>query len=275
VAEESENREDEKKGETAVGGASGRIDPGLFPRIEVTRASDLVTRSLIDGLRSGAAPEGSKLPRDQDLAEHFGVSRAVIRESFDRLRHAGLIDVRRGQSGGATVTSVAIPVDLLTERKSLDGADLESLLQARRAIEVMTAPLAARNATPADLDQLEELAAALDSARSEPDQFVEVDIHFHLRIAAMAKNPQLESFLRIVFRDLALVRSDFPSLYGSMDAARLSQHATVAALRTGDPAFAARDMSRHLEAVERHFTGGSYDYAKAAAVPPEVTPAAA
>jgi DNA-binding FadR family transcriptional regulator len=270
VAEKSENRGVGQRGKGPGPASQDRIDPGLFPRIEVTRASDLVTRSLIDGLRSGAAPEGSKLPRDQDLAEHFGVSRAVIRESFDRLRHAGLIDVRRGQSGGATVTSVAIPIDLLTERKSLDEADLASLLQARRAIEVMTAPLAARNATAADLEGLEDLAVALDSARSEPDHFVEIDIHFHLRIAAMADNPQLEAFLRIVFRDLALVRSDFPSLYGSMDAARLSQHATVAALRTGDPAFATRDMSRHLEAVERHFTGGSYDFAKAASLPTEL-----
>jgi GntR family transcriptional repressor for pyruvate dehydrogenase complex len=256
-----------ERGEVGPPETADRIDPGVFPRIEVVRASDVVTRSLIDGIRSGAVPQGAKLPRDQELAEHFGVSRAVIRESFDRLRHAGLIDVRRGHNGGAVVKSLNIPIDLLTERKSLDDSDLAGLLQARRAVEGMTAPLAAINATDEDLDMIEGLAGSLDAARADPVEFVEVDIHFHLRIAAASGNSQLESFLRVVFRELAVVRSAFPTLYGSMDAAELSQHATVAALRSRDPVLAARDMSRHLEAVERHFTGTSYDYGVAHPAP--------
>ena len=83
-----------------------------FPPISLPRASDAVTAALIDGIRAGAAPIGTYLPRDQDLATHFGVSRAVVREAMDRLRRAGILEDRRGNRGGAIVRSLTIPTDL-------------------------------------------------------------------------------------------------------------------------------------------------------------------
>jgi GntR family transcriptional regulator, transcriptional repressor for pyruvate dehydrogenase complex len=238
----------------------GRVDPAAFPPIEVARAADVVTRSLIDAIRSGSIAAGEKLPRDQVLAERLGVSRAVIRESFDRLRHAGLIEVRRGHAGGATVRSVAIPVDLLTERRSLAGADLERILQARRAIESMTAPLAALAATDAELDGLEEVVSGMEASRPDPLHFAELDVHFHLRIATASGNPQLESFLRPVFRELAAVRSEFPGRYGSMDGAEAAHRATLDALRSRDPAIALGDIREHLATLERNLIGRSLGY---------------
>jgi DNA-binding FadR family transcriptional regulator len=49
-----------------------------FPPIALPRASDAVSRALVDGIRAGLAPVGSKLPKDSELARAFGVSRAGV-----------------------------------------------------------------------------------------------------------------------------------------------------------------------------------------------------
>jgi GntR family transcriptional repressor for pyruvate dehydrogenase complex len=226
-----------------------------FPAIELPRAADAVTRALIDGLRSGAAEIGSRHPRDHDLAAHLGVSRVVVRDSRDKLRRAGLLEIRRGQGGGARVRSLSIPTDLLTSLGDLDSNEIRELLEARRAIETATAAGAARRATAEDLADLERLTVALDGAREDPEAFIELDVRFHLRIAAAASNSQLARFLASIFRDLASARSRYPSEYGSMEAAVENQRDTLEALRSGDEERVAASIERHLGSLEEHFVG--------------------
>ncbi|MBK5115843.1 MAG: FadR family transcriptional regulator [Thermoleophilia bacterium] len=228
---------------------------GDFPPIELPRAADAVTRALIDGLRSGAAEIGSRLPRDLDLAAHFGVSRVVVRDSLDKLRRAGLLEIRRGQGGGATVRSLSIPTDLLTSLGDLDSDEIRELLEARRVIETATAAGAGRRASESDLADLERLTVALDGAREDPEAFIELDVRFHLRIAAASSNPQLTRFLSSIFRDLASARSRYPSEYGSMEAAVANQRETLEALSSGDSERIAASIDRHLGNLEEHFIG--------------------
>jgi GntR family transcriptional repressor for pyruvate dehydrogenase complex len=235
--------------------ADPRADPGAFPDIELPRASDAVMRALVDGIRAGAAPPGSRLPRDKELAARFGVSRPVVREAIDRLRRAGIVEVRRGNGGGIFVRSLAIPTELLTGRTDLALEEIRQLLECRRTLETTAALLAAEGATAGDLDGLEELACGLDALRDRPEDFIELDVRFHLRMAALSGNGWLESFLAAVFRDLAAVRSRYPIEYGDMDTAIGYQLDTVAALRTRDPESVLVSIDRHLRGLEGHFLG--------------------
>lgn len=231
------------------------VDASAFPDLVLQRASDAVTRALIDGIRAGAAPPGTRLPRDRELAHRFGVSRLVVREALDQLRRAGIVDVRRGNRGGVFVRSLSIPTELLTGRSALRVEEIRRLLEARRTIETTCALLTSERATPADLGGLEELAFGLDGTRERPEDFVELDVRFHLRLAALSGNGWLERFLAIVFRDLAAVRSQYPVGYGDMDTAIGYQLDTVSALRTGDPERVLGSMDRHLGGLEGHFLG--------------------
>lgn len=224
-----------------------------FPEIQLPRAADAVTRALVDGIRAGAAPVGSRLPRDHELAARFGVSRAVVRDALDRLRRAGILEIRRGHGGGALVRSLAIPTELLTEVSELADEEIGRLLEARRGIETACAPLAAKRATEADLEDLELLVAELGAAQADPQAFVELDVRFHLRMAAASDNRHLEGFLGITFRDLAAARSRYPVAYGSMEAARVLQQDTLEALRSRDPGRLAASVDVHLRALEEHF----------------------
>src|SRR6185437_13985472 len=110
-----------------------------FPAVELHRASDAVSRALVDGIRAGLAPVGSKRPKDSELARAFGVSRAGVREALDVLRRAGIVEMRRGHLGGVFVRSLVIPTELLTDRTSLVLAEVRQLLEARRAVETTCA----------------------------------------------------------------------------------------------------------------------------------------
>jgi GntR family transcriptional regulator, transcriptional repressor for pyruvate dehydrogenase complex len=230
-------------------------DADAFPSLDLTRASDAVMRALIDGIRAGAAPPGTRLPRDSELARRFGVSRPVVREAIDLLRRAGIVDVRRGNRGGVFVRSLAIPTELLTERTRLGHEEIRQLLEARRTIETTCALLAAERGTRADLGELEELARGLEDMRDAPEDFIELDIRFHLRLAALSGNRPLQAFLSDVFRDLAAVRALYPVAYGDMDTAIGYQLDTVSALRSGDSELVLQSMDRHLGGLEGHFLG--------------------
>lgn len=232
-----------------------RVDPGAFPDLVLPRASDAVVRALVDGIRAGAAPPRARLPRDRDLARRFGVSRPVVREAIDRLRRAGIVEVRRGSGGGVFVRTLAIPTEFLTGRMALGLEEIRQLLECRRTIETTAALLAAERASDRDLDALEELARGLDELRDAPEDFIELDVRFHLRIAALSGNGWLEGFLAAVFRDLAAARSRYPVAYGDMDTAIGYQLDTVAALRTRDPEEVLASMDRHLRGLEGHFLG--------------------
>jgi GntR family transcriptional repressor for pyruvate dehydrogenase complex len=226
-----------------------------FPPLDLARASDAVTRSLIDGIRAGAAPPGTRLPRDSELAARFGVSRPVVREALDLLRRSGIVDVRRGNRGGVFVRSLAIPTELLTERTRLGREEIRQLLEARRTIETTCALLAAERASAPDLEELGALAEALETMRQAPEDFIELDVRFHLRVAALSGNLPLEGFLGSVFRDLAAIRTQYPVGYGDMDVAIGYQRDTVQALRTRDPETVLASTDRHLRGLEGHFLG--------------------
>lgn len=55
-----------------------------------------VAHTLKQEILDGARPIGSHLPSEEDLCEHFGVSRHTVREALRRLREDNLIASRQG-----------------------------------------------------------------------------------------------------------------------------------------------------------------------------------
>src|SRR3546814_9561203 len=69
-------------------------------QVEERRPRQGLTHRVIAELRgrieSGALKPGDKLPTEQALIRHFGVSRTVIREAVAGLRADGLVEPRQG-----------------------------------------------------------------------------------------------------------------------------------------------------------------------------------
>jgi GntR family transcriptional repressor for pyruvate dehydrogenase complex len=239
---------------------SDELQAAAFPAIERHRASDAVLRALVDGIRGGIVELGQRLPRAEDLAEHFGVGRLVVREALEQLRRAGVVEIRRGSGGGVFLRAIDMPTALLTDRSGLDRGELRELLEARRSAEMTCAAMGAARVSDADVDELARLSDALHGATDNPADFIELDVRFHLRLAAVAGNGVLGGLLGIVFRDLALVRERYPVAYGSMQAAIALQEQTVESVASRDAARLLQTMDDHLRALEQHFLGEGLTY---------------
>jgi len=70
--------------------------------------------ALLDAIKQGALPQGSKLPTERELAEQYACSRVTVRSSLNRLKRMNLID--RVQGSGTYVLSAAEHPQVMSRR---------------------------------------------------------------------------------------------------------------------------------------------------------------
>jgi DNA-binding GntR family transcriptional regulator len=155
--------------------------------------ADRAYRELKHGILHGEFPEGSFLS-EADVMKRYNISRTPFREACNRLHNEQLLAVvpRRGYY-----------VAELTFRGVRD------LLEIRIMLEGIAAELAAVRAEPAEVRQLEGYyREALQGAKEIRglDQLIESNQRFHLQIARMSHNRELESLVRgVLERSVRLV----------------------------------------------------------------------
>jgi len=172
-----------------------------------------VATRLARDLFSGHLPPGSLLPREVELADAFGVSRASVRSGLQTLAALGIV---RRQSGQGTVVTDPRDWNLLDPLVTgwmVDHADpgqgfLREIFEFRTATEPFIAALAAHRATARDLAAMEaafegmahEVAAADRDGRAvDVEAFTVHDVDFHAAVYRATGNlvwAQLSHILR-------------------------------------------------------------------------------
>ena len=190
------------------------------------------------------------MPSERELMASLAVGRSTIREALNGLAVLGVIEIRHGQGAFVIHTDPATSPGTLTT--SLAKGVTRDLLEARVAVEVTIAELAARRRTPADIREIEaildEHAALLE--RDEPA--AELAARFHLEIAEAAHNEVLAGFIESVM-GLLMERGPELELRRGYREWELREHAgLLEAVRDGDPELAAQRMREHLGAMTRH-----------------------
>src|SRR5690606_34901942 len=137
------------------------------------QAADL----LLERIRAGEWPLGSKLPGENTLGPQLGVGRSTVREAIRRLAGQGVLTTRQG--AGVFVAALDIVEDWSV---ALQKADINSVIEARIAIEVEAAALAAERRSPAELRAIRRAADERATQRTEIDAHVDADIAFHRAI---------------------------------------------------------------------------------------------
>lgn len=201
-------------------------------------------------IREAELRVGDALPGEGVFAEQLGVSRAVIREAFGALAALKLIDVangRRARVGALDGSVIAASLDHAISTAQIRVADVWDV---RRTIEMRTAGLAARNATPRQAARIVALAEAMSKEDQPHDATTEDDIEFHLAIAEASGN---ELFFQIVNSFVPLMRIAVPTAWKTRRTAEeradiLDRHRRLArAIADRDPAEARRWMGSHFD----------------------------
>jgi GntR family transcriptional repressor for pyruvate dehydrogenase complex len=230
---------------------------------EVTRPrglADQLVRALQARIDAGELGPGARLPTEHALAEHFGVSRAVVREAIARLKADGYVETRQG--AGAFVAGEP---GLASFRLAADGRiapdELGEIFELRAAVEVAAARLAAERRTRADLEAIRRALREVAHAIEEGTDGVAADGCFHRAIAAAAHNGHLQRFVEFLGHHFSETRRPAWSEAGRRarrpHAAQREHERIFAAIARGNPAAAARAATDHLRGSASRIGVGS------------------
>jgi DNA-binding GntR family transcriptional regulator len=205
--------------------------------------SSTATRSIVDALTKAIVEHrlhpGTKLA-EQKLADHFGVSRTLIRQALFQLVQKRLI--RMEPARGAFVAT-----------PSSDEA--RQVFAVRRMIEVEMTRSFVRNVTSAQIKALKEHVAEEKAAVLRGDVAGRTDLlgDFHVRMAELMGNDVLAQMLGELISRCALITL----MYQSSNAAEHSaeEHAEILkAIADKDEDLAVKLMDDHLRHVEEGLT---------------------
>lgn len=164
-----------------------------------------------------------------------------------------MIDVRHGdgaylvRTGEEVVTSLAVAV--LNSQ-----ADHAMVWEAREAIEVHAAQLAATRASADDLARMHEALDAMAAAVEDGDDGTDADALLHRAIVAAAHNPMLTQFFEGIADAVQRTSAASLSIPGRPPESLRAHRAIVEAIGDGDAARAASEMTSHLRGSARTFT---------------------
>ena len=217
----------------------------MLAPIEPAGAVEQVVRRIGEAIGAGLLAPGDRLPGQVELAETLGVARMTLRQALAVLEDAGLLEVRRGRTGGAFVAADPPPPAL----DPPTAEQLRALTDWRRAVSGEAAALAALRRTVSELRALREAAAAVEAAAGDAAAFRRADARFHVLVAELARSRRLVAAEVNLQVELGEVLAITP---GPARARRVSQagHAPiVAAIADGDGDAARAATIRHVEAT--------------------------
>src|SRR5258708_19573203 len=153
-----------------------------LPVLQSQRLYKQIAEVLEERIRSGAFPPGSYLSPERDLAAQMRVSRTSVREALIALEVKGLVAIRVGDGVQVCEKRGNPASELVGERSALDQ------LQARSLIEGEIAALAAKNASPEQLEALDATLETMHQALSDPVPFLDADHAFHFPFSMPSSN---------------------------------------------------------------------------------------
>jgi DNA-binding GntR family transcriptional regulator len=197
------------------------------------------TRSIVDALTRAIVDHrlqpGSKLA-EQKLADHFGVSRTLVRQALFQLAQNRLVTLEPAR--GAFVSA-----------PSTDEA--RQVFAVRRMLEAEMTRAFVRSSTPARIKALKDHVAQERAALVRDDVATRNELlgDFHVRMAELLGNEVLAQILRELTSRCSLITL----MYQSASAAEHSQEEhtqIVKALAARDEERAVQLMTDHLQHVE-------------------------
>jgi GntR family transcriptional regulator, transcriptional repressor for pyruvate dehydrogenase complex len=236
---------------------SGAALERSFEPVATRRTFEEAVEQIAEKIKAGDLHTGDRLPSERELAAQMRISRPTLREAIKVLTEAGVLEVRRGQSGGIFVASELIPRELLRSRQEIRFGEIAGVLEARRLLEPRVAQLAAVHATEDDfaamaqtIERQRELAAS-DDFLSHEDLFLQLDLKFHLALARATRNATIVGLMRTMLRQLEIARDMAMHAPLVPDWTIEIHERTLAAVRAADFPLIDEVMDEHLAQLEQ------------------------
>jgi GntR family transcriptional repressor for pyruvate dehydrogenase complex len=219
------------------------IDPehrGTTSEEVVLRLREMITR--------GDLKSGDRLPPERDLAKLLGVSRPTLRAGIRSLAAVGVLQSRQG-AGTFVVKSEGSPSldsSPLRLMSALHGFTSAEMFEARLALEMAIAGLAAERATGDQMATMAEEVAEMFATLDRPEEFLLHDMRFHQTVAAASGNRILTALMNMVATILFDVRRKTVNRAHDLKESAEMHRQVYRAIRERDPEAARAAMRDHL-----------------------------
>jgi GntR family transcriptional repressor for pyruvate dehydrogenase complex len=161
-----------------------------------------------------------------------------------------LVERRQGDGTYVIASSEEALVQPLATSLFHEKDDIIDIFSLRKIIEPEVAQLASENATPEEINELEEILKEQEKEALNGKNPVQTDSEFHYSLARMAKNRVLERLLFAVVDLLGKTREKYLQTEERKQKSIHGHYNILAAIKDGAGTAARQAMRRHLEDVE-------------------------
>src|SRR4029079_199816 len=197
-------------------------------------------------------PRARRRP-DRALAKRLGVSRPTLRAGIRSLTAVGILQSKQG--AGTFVAeaqdSPMLDTSALRLLSALHGFTSDEMFEARLALEMSIAGLAAERANSEDMAALAEEIAGMYASIEKPEQYLVHDMQFHQTVAAASGNRILTALMNMVATILFDYRSKTVKRALDLKDSAEQHHNIYRAIREHNPESARQAMRVHLIETQR------------------------
>jgi DNA-binding FadR family transcriptional regulator len=224
----------------------------VFAPVRSQTAFEETLERLGTAIKLGLLPPGTRLPPERDLCEQLGIARSTLRQALTALVQSGHLHAVRGRGGGTFVAEALPPAEPLSPAEL---AGWRERCDARLAVELGVAVLAAERAAPGAVGPLTELVVRMEREMDDFPAYRQADVRFHIGLAEATRSHVLVTAMTEVqgaMTDIIDHIAHPPEVLAWSNA----QHARlVDCLERHDPTTAMRVMWEHLRGTEHVLAG--------------------
>jgi DNA-binding FadR family transcriptional regulator len=172
--------------------AKSKHDSLGFRIVKTKRTFEGVTEQVREMIFLGSLKAADRLPPERDLAVMLGVGRPALREALRALEVSGLIELRKGKTGGAFIASgerdmVSVS---MSDMLRLRNTSVAELFEAREWILSSLVRPACRRITPAEIQGLYDNVKLAEQLHKESrfDERIATNFEFHNLLAQATRN---------------------------------------------------------------------------------------
>jgi DNA-binding FadR family transcriptional regulator len=209
-----------------------------------TNLADTAIEAIRGEILSKRWAVGGKLPNEATLSSMLSVSRGTVREAVRVLASQGLLETRQG-SGTYVLSTTDTALPLTMARR----AGLRDLFEARCALDVEAARLAAVRQTPQTVATLRTLLVQRGNFEGgDKAAFVTRDLAFHQAVIAASGNRAMIEIYD--FFSASIAETIEATLGEDIPEPDMQAHANIVeAIATGDPEKADAAVRRFMAPV--------------------------
>ncbi|MFK8034703.1 MAG: GntR family transcriptional regulator [Hyphomicrobiales bacterium] len=191
---------------------------------------------LHNAIRTGLFQPGDRL-REEDVSKRLSLSRTPVREALRKLESDGIVQHRARI--GAVIRTLSQP-------------EVVELYEMRAVLERTAAQMAAKHASGAEIDTLEELNENIHTARDNALAAAAFNQDFHRCIYMATRNRFLLESARALNNALMLLGPTTMEDEARIKTVCQQHRSIIEAIRVGDEVAAGNAAETHLQTSLRH-----------------------